>query len=79
MFEAAQQILRDAGRPMHAREIHSEIVRRGLFRFGAKDPVAVLGQTLAEHIRSYGLGRDANDHCGHIVFLGISPQASGSR
>lgn len=48
MFEAAQQVLRDAGRPMHAREIHAEIVKRGLFSFGAKDPVAVLGQTLRE-------------------------------
>jgi hypothetical protein len=70
MFEAAQQILRDAGRPMHAREIHSEIVRRGLFRFGAKDPVAVLGQTLREKSDVAG---DKNK----AVFRRIAPNTYG--
>ena len=46
IYEAAQQVLRDAGKPMHAREIHEEIVKRGLFQFGAKDPVSVVTQTL---------------------------------
>ena len=46
IYEAAQQVLRDASRPMHVKDIHDEIVKRGLFKFGAKEPVAVLGQTL---------------------------------
>lgn len=46
IYEAAQQVLRDAGRPMHVKDIHDEIVKRGLFNFGAKEPVAIVGQTL---------------------------------
>ena len=46
IYEAAESVLRDAGRPMAAKEIHAEIVRRGLFEFGAKDPVSVVTQTL---------------------------------
>lgn len=66
MYEAAQEVLRDAGRPMHAREIYREIVNRGLFQFGAKDPVAVLGQTLREK-------SDVPSNQGQIVFKRTGP------
>lgn len=66
MFEAAQQVLRDNGRPMHAREIHAEIVSRALFSFGAKDPVAVLGQTLREK-------SDVPQNKGIVVFRRTAP------
>lgn len=46
MYEAAQTVLRNAGRPMTANEIYDEIIKNQLFTFGAKDPVAVLKQTL---------------------------------
>ena len=46
MYEAAQAVLKDAGKPMHVKDICDEIVRRDLFTFGAKDPRAVLSQTL---------------------------------
>ncbi len=51
IYEAAQQVLRDAGRPMHVKAIHDEIVKRGLFKFGAKEPVAIVGQTLRKKSR----------------------------
>ena len=49
MFEAAQEALRKLGRPATTKEIYDEIIRSELFRFGAKDPVSVLGGTLRRH------------------------------
>ena len=46
MYEAAEKVLRDAGRPMAVNDIYEEIIKNQLFTFGAKDPVAVLKQTL---------------------------------
>ncbi len=46
MYEAAESVLRTAGGPMSVRELQKEIVARGLFEFGAKDPVSVLSQAL---------------------------------
>ena len=43
MVEAAREVLKQLNRPATAREIHTEIVKRQLFIFGAKDPVSVLG------------------------------------
>ena len=48
MYEAAKIVLTDENRPMHAKALHAEIVRRGLFQFGAKSPVSVLSQTLRD-------------------------------
>ena len=48
MYEAALAVLNDVNKPMHAKEIHAEIVRRGLFQFGAKSPVSILSQTLRD-------------------------------
>ena len=44
--EAAEIVLKEAGRPMHAREIYEGITRRGLYKFNAQDPVAVVSQAL---------------------------------
>jgi hypothetical protein len=46
IHEAAEQVLKDSNRPMSPAEVHKEIVNRGLVTFGAKDPVAIVGQTL---------------------------------
>jgi hypothetical protein len=46
IYEAAEAVLREAGQPMHVRDIHRRIVDQGLFDFRAKDPVSVLNQTL---------------------------------
>ena len=52
MYEAARAVIAESKKPMHAKDIHAEIVRQGLFTFGAKHPVSVLSQTLRE--RSVG-------------------------
>lgn len=46
IHEAARLILQDAGHPMHARDIHCEIVARKLYTFGAKNPVSMVSQSL---------------------------------
>lgn len=47
--EAAETVLRDAGEPMHVRDIHRNIVHKGLFEFKAKDPISVLSRTLRKN------------------------------
>ncbi|MEJ2652609.1 MAG: HTH domain-containing protein [Gammaproteobacteria bacterium] len=42
IHEAAKMVLQEAGRPMTIGEIHGAIVRRDLFTFRAKDPVAMV-------------------------------------
>jgi len=46
IYEAAVSVLRETGHPMHAKDIYNEIAKRGLFKFGAKDPVSIVAQTL---------------------------------
>lgn len=46
MVEAAQAALKELGRAASVREIHRKIESDGLFKFGAKDPVGVLGGTM---------------------------------
>ena len=49
IVEAAKRILSEAAKPMSARELVAEIENRRLFRFGAKDPVSVLGSALRRY------------------------------
>ena len=70
MYEAARAVLTEVEKPMHAKDIHAEIVRRGLFKFGAKNPVSVLSQTLRD--KSVG-GRKAQDP----VFVKTAPRTYG--
>jgi hypothetical protein len=44
--EAAEQVLRDAKRPMRAKHIYEEIAKRGLAEFGAKDPASIVAQAM---------------------------------
>ena len=46
IYEAALVVLKESGQPMHARDIHREIVARDLYSFGAKDPVSIVSQSL---------------------------------
>jgi len=46
IHEAAQHVMREAGKPMHAKEVYEQIVEKGLFEFGAKDPVSIVATTL---------------------------------
>lgn len=44
--EAAKTVLQDSPEAMTPANIHSEIVKRGLFTFGAKNPISVVSSTL---------------------------------
>lgn len=46
MHEAAAEVLRAEREPMDAKSIYRKIIEKQLFTFGAKDPIAVLNQTL---------------------------------
>ncbi len=51
ILEAALQVLDKAGEPMSVKEIYQEIVRGGLYEFGAKHPRSVLSGTLRNHVK----------------------------
>jgi len=59
--EAAQTVLKDSNSPMTPGEIHDEIVKRDLFKFGAKNPKSVVAQTLRKK-------SDANHNVKSILF-----------
>lgn len=44
--EAAKTVLQDSSEAMTPADIHAEIVKRNLFKFGAKSPVSVVSSTL---------------------------------
>jgi len=48
IYEAAKMVLNEGSGPMSAKEIYSEIVRRELYSFGAKNPVSVLSQAMGD-------------------------------
>lgn len=59
MFEAAKEVLVEAKVPMHAKDIYAEIVQKDLYKFGAKNPVSVLSQSLSE--RSIGNAKNREE------------------
>jgi len=46
MSEAAKIVLSEMNKPMHVRDLVKEIESRNLFKFGAKNPPAVLSGAL---------------------------------
>jgi hypothetical protein len=46
IWEAARNVLKAEGHPLHLRELRHLVEERGYFEFGAKDPVKVLGVEL---------------------------------
>lgn len=46
MSDAAKIVLSELNSPMHVKDIVTEIDKRDLFKFGAKNPAAVLSGTL---------------------------------
>ena len=66
IFEAAKVVLSESKGPMHAKDIYEEIHRRELYKFGAKDPVSVLSQSLSE--RSVGNSKKKEE-----IFLRTAP------
>lgn len=57
---AAAEAMKSLEGPATVAEVHAEIVRRGLFEFGAKDPIAVVGSAIRRRtVGSKGLKGDA--------------------
>ena len=63
--EAAQSVLRDTRRPMTTTELYEEIIRRGLYTFGAKNPKSVMTQAIRER-------SDANPKAKQVLFRKVS-------
>ena len=51
MVEAAKIVLSESDRPMNVREIYDIIIYKGLYVFGAKDPISVLSGALRKSAR----------------------------
>ena len=65
IVQAAQTVLRDIGRAMTVSEIYDEIIRHGLYTFGAKNPKSVLSQAMREK-------SDANPKATLVLFRMVS-------
>lgn len=63
--EAVQMVLRDAGKSMHVNEIYDEIIRRDLYKFGAKNPKSVMSQAVRER-------SDADPKAKQVLFKMVS-------
>ena len=59
--EAAQTVLKDAGRALSVNEIYDEIMNRNLYTFGAKNPKGVMSQAIRER-------SDANPKAKIVLF-----------
>jgi len=55
IVDAIRQVMKAEGKPMTPREIYHRIVQEGLYDFGAKAPIAVVGSQIRKHC----LGKDA--------------------
>jgi len=66
IVEAAEKVLRDAGREMSIDDIYDQIIAKELFKFGAKDPKAVLKRTVR-------LKSDANPKAQPLLFKCTKP------
>lgn len=63
--EAAQSVLRESGKAMTTTEIYDEIIRRDLYKFGAKNPKSVLSQAIRNR-------SDANPKAKQVIFRKVS-------
>ena len=63
--DAAQLVLKESGRAMTTSEIYDEIIKRGLYSFGAKNPKSVMSQAIRER-------SDANPRAKEILFRMVS-------
>ncbi len=49
IIEAAVRVLKNAGRPLSAQEVYTEICKENLYSFGAKDPLSIVRSELRRH------------------------------
>ena len=73
IYEAAQQALRDIGKPTHLRTIYAHIVEKGYFQFGAVDPIRALGVQIDRHSKGVLISKPA----GSLVFYRDRPATYG--
>ena len=51
IIDACVKILQESGKPMSADDIFTAVQQSDLYKFGAKDPKAILRGTLRKHVR----------------------------
>jgi restriction system protein len=57
ILDACVIVLKESGRPMPAEEILRAVQDRGLFSFGAKDPLSIIRATIRKHLKTSGSHR----------------------
>ncbi len=67
IVKAIRQVMKAEGKPMTPREIYYHVVQEGLYDFGAKDPVSVVGSQIRKHC----LGKDAKSYSDSKFFQGV--------
>ena len=53
IIEAVLAVMREANKPLSAAEVYDGILRRGLYKFGAKDPLNLVRAQMRRHSVSY--------------------------
>jgi restriction system protein len=51
ILDACVEVLKEEGKALTAEEIYERVVAKNLYGFGAKDPLAVLRQTIRKHLK----------------------------
>lgn len=59
MYEAAYEALREIGQPSHLKNVHSHIISKEYFVFGAQNPLSVLGVCLDRHSKGIQISKPA--------------------
>ncbi len=54
ILDAVVQVLEGDRKPRSPKEIHAEILSKGLYTFGAQDPVGMIRSTIRKHLRTHG-------------------------
>ncbi|MFB2712333.1 restriction endonuclease [Aeromonas veronii] len=65
IVEAIKEILSSNNKPMTSQEIYSEIISRGLYEFGAKQPESIVNSKLRKHC--FGLDFPSSSPAKHFI------------
>ncbi|UYG05542.1 restriction endonuclease [Halomonas sp. LR3S48] len=68
IVEAIKKVMQDVGKPLTYKEIYQEIIYKNLYRFGAKDPEALVNSKLRKHC--LGLDFPSASPAKHFVIVG---------
>jgi len=53
IIDAVLAVMREANEPLSAAEVYDRILRRGLYKFGAKDPLNLVRAQMRRHSIDY--------------------------